>query len=260
MQRRLRGAEQAAALDEEPRLEGGRVAELHALQHFASQPGDGHRLLRRCSDESIDVDEGARSQRQLRGAVRQRGCAECPAELREVPAQRAERIVRAREEQLGEMLARGVANAAQDEVGDEPPGLVAARCCHGVAVALEMRPAEQMDGERHRLSGDRIRSSPASGAKSDCRSPHARRPSETRGPAGAAEARSAASARRGAQRARPSGGRDPRSRGRRRGARRHAARRPPRRSASARAQAWAPSRAGRGGAAPPRRPRRPYGW
>src|SRR5829696_5192401 len=96
------------------------------------------------------VHEPARRERQLRGAVGQRRRAECPTKLRQVPAQRAERIVGAGEHQLGEMLARGVANAAQDEVGEQPPGLVAARPRHGRAVALEVRSAEQMDGERHR--------------------------------------------------------------------------------------------------------------
>jgi hypothetical protein len=150
---RLGGAQQAPSLTEEPGLEGGRAVEIHPPEQLASEAGDRDRLLRGSTYQGVDVHEGARRERELRGAAGHRGWAQCPTKLGQVPAQRAERIVGAREQQLSKVLARGVANSAQDEVGDQPPGLVAARTRHGLAVAFEVRPAEQMDGERHRGYG-----------------------------------------------------------------------------------------------------------
>jgi hypothetical protein len=150
---RLGRTKETAALTEQPRLEAGRVAELHPLEQLAAETGDRDRLLWRSTYQSVDIHKRARAQRELCGAVGQRGGAECRTQLCHVPAQRTERIVGSREEQLSEMLARGLANSAQYEVGDQPPGLAATRSRHGLAVALEVRSAEQMDGERHRGQG-----------------------------------------------------------------------------------------------------------
>jgi hypothetical protein len=94
---RLGRAKQAASLAEEPGLEGGRVAELHPVEQLASKAGDCDRLLGGSTCQRVDVHKSARGERELRGAAGQRGWAQCSTKLGQVPAQRAERIVGARE-------------------------------------------------------------------------------------------------------------------------------------------------------------------
>ena len=98
VQRRLGRAEQSAALAEEPRLEPRRVAEVHPLQQLAPEAGDRDRLLRRSPDQGFDVHKRARGQRKLRGPARQDRRPHYPTKLGQVPANRAERIINAREQ------------------------------------------------------------------------------------------------------------------------------------------------------------------
>ena len=149
VERRLGRAKQAAALAEEPGLEGGCARELHPLEQLPAEPGDRDGLLWGSAYQGIDVHKRPRGEHELRRAGGQCGWTQRPPKLGQVPAQRAEWIIRGREQQLSKMPARGVASSAQDEIGDQPPALVAARPRHRLAVALEVLSAEQMDDERH---------------------------------------------------------------------------------------------------------------
>src|SRR3954452_10410971 len=48
------------------------------------------------------------------------------------------------------MLSGWLANLAQGEVSEQPPCLASSRRSHRLAIALDMRPAEKMNRERHR--------------------------------------------------------------------------------------------------------------
>jgi len=103
-EQRLRGGGQVAAFDQQPRLERRAGRERHSLEQLA-----GERSISSAFAERPSADATGRSPRRLEGtldriaAQRLRLLHRLP-QLREAPPQRAQRILRLREEQLRERL------------------------------------------------------------------------------------------------------------------------------------------------------------
>ena len=143
-QHRLAGAGEPAALHQQPGLEDRAGVGLDALEQLAARErrigsaagrARGRRPTRPAGAPSAS---GSPAQR-VRGAER-------AAQLRERPAQRAERVVGAAEDQLGQPGARD-GPLGQREVGEHRPRLAAARRGRRRAVAQDRRAAEQPDLE-----------------------------------------------------------------------------------------------------------------
>ena len=95
------------ALALEPQFEAGARAEDQAVQELVAETGKRDRLRPGAPGEDVDIDERSGWQRETEWiAAEFRVVAEPAAQRRECPAQGSQRVVRLREEQAREPLAR----------------------------------------------------------------------------------------------------------------------------------------------------------
>jgi hypothetical protein len=99
--------------------------------------------------EGFDIQERVRRKRKLGRALREDRRAKQSPNLGQIPANRSQRIVGTREQKLRQMLARRAPDTAQQHVRKQGPGLAPARRGQRLAVALDARSTEKMNGERH---------------------------------------------------------------------------------------------------------------
>ncbi len=142
-----RDSRDVAALVLEPELEAGTRSEGQAVHELVAKAGERHRLHPRAPAEDVDVDERSRAQGEPDRIPFEPGIvAQAAPERGQGPAQGAERVVRLREEELGEPLPRG-RNARAKEIDENTPRLLTARALDGLARTFQPRRAEQVHAQ-----------------------------------------------------------------------------------------------------------------
>ena len=151
-QHALAHAREPPPLDEQPRLEHRAGAGVDALEQLAA----GQRRIGLAREQREHVHLGVRRQAQLQRVPAQRVAERAP-QLRERPPERAQRVVGVGEDQVRELRAADPP-LGQQQVGQDGPGLVAPGRRGERAVALDLRPSQQSDGERRhrRRISDRL--------------------------------------------------------------------------------------------------------
>lgn len=147
---RLQPGAGAVPLDDEPRLERGAAGDDETLEQLGAQAEQPCGVDVR-PVEQADVERGPGGQPRVDGVAAQHGgVAEGAAQLRERPADGAERVGGVGEQQLGELRA-GHRPLAEHDVGEQRPRLTTAGRRRGAArVAVDPGRAEQPDRRRHR--------------------------------------------------------------------------------------------------------------
>lgn len=117
-----------------------------------TEPGERHGLHPGATSQHLDVDEGARGQPQAEGIPGELDrLAQSASDDREGPAKRPQRVVG-----LGEQQARhaftGRWNLAPQEIGEQPPRLVAAQRLQADAAPLDPGPSQEVDAQSHVVS------------------------------------------------------------------------------------------------------------
>ena len=117
---------QPAPLPQQPRGEPRAGLDAHALEELAAETGERHRVGGRPRLQHVYVDRGVPRQPETDGrpAPDGVGTAQQPAELRQVPAQRAGGILRIGEQEIRQVLARRWL-LAQRQVRQQRPYLLA---------------------------------------------------------------------------------------------------------------------------------------
>ena len=150
VQDRLGGRGQPPSRRQQPRLEGRGILDAEAVEQVFAETRQPDGLAPVTVHEYVDVDDGARRQRQPhRISVQHRARTEATADLGQAPAQGAQRVVGVREEQGGESTARRRALTEQQE-RQHGPALATAVAVAALAVYLQARPAEQLDDQPRR--------------------------------------------------------------------------------------------------------------
>ena len=105
-QDRLAQALQMPALAEQPCGEPGARVDVHALEQLPAEAREFDRLSRRAAHQHQDVDHRSRGEPELDHVPAPDGVrsSEQPPKLRQVPAERARRVLRIREEQVDQLL------------------------------------------------------------------------------------------------------------------------------------------------------------
>jgi hypothetical protein len=148
-QRGLAQPAEPPPLHQQPRLEHRAGLGVDPLQQLAA----GERGIRRAGRKGEHVDVRVRRQCELQRVAAQRvGRAERAAQLRERPAERAERITGVAEDQPGELRARH-GPFGQQRVGEHRPRFVATRRHGDDALALDLRLSQQANHERGHWCG-----------------------------------------------------------------------------------------------------------
>ena len=148
VQQRLDGCRQVPPLAVQPQLEARAFRERHATEQVLAELGKLDDFDPAAAGEDVDVDERGRGQHQPQRVARHDGPpAENPAQLCQAPPQRGERVMGVRKEQAGQLLTRR-RDRHPDEIGEQPPCLVASRLLH-LAVPRDVRCAEQRYPQAH---------------------------------------------------------------------------------------------------------------
>ena len=145
----LRQGRHAPPLVEQPCLERGRGREVHLSEEIPAEIGDLQGLHPGAPLQCSNVDERARWEWQLeRVTPKDLGISQDPAKLRQVPAKAAQRVVGVGEQQPAKPRS-GHGRPRAQQVRQERPGLPPLGGIGGHAVALDSRPAQEVDRQRH---------------------------------------------------------------------------------------------------------------
>ena len=138
-------------LGEQPRLEGRRVLDRHALEQVRAQPGQAHGIHPGPLDHHLDVYHRVRREpKRHRVTVDRSLFPQRAPDLSQAPPQRPGRVVGAGEQQGSELAAAGRA-LAEDQVRQQRPALAAPEPVDVPRAPGDARRAKELDGGAHRL-------------------------------------------------------------------------------------------------------------
>jgi len=149
VQDRLRRGGDPPTFREQPGLEAGGTGDLHTREQLRPDVGKLHGLGPAAAGDDSHVDHHVPGQLEHDRVTLEHGMpGQGTPQLREAPAQRAERVVGLVEEQ-GRELGAGGRPVAEEQVGQHGPALAAADRVVGVRPAADPGPAQQVEGEAH---------------------------------------------------------------------------------------------------------------